>query len=180
VSARAALTGWEDRVEPWRPRGVPRLGLLLAWQAGRAPFVRVQGVDVLRIGDGLAGDVFAVLAERGIPHGPALINIPRRCVEVFVPVGSAAVWRPQPQTVCVAHALMRCPAPTVTRASGSWAAGRTWTTPPGTDPEATSADVLATVLPEALARRGAALAGRIEGWGGKRPRPGHPREGQQL
>jgi len=176
VSAGSVLTGWEDRVGAWHPGVAPRLGLFLAWQAGRAPFVRVQGVEVLRIGDTLAGVVFALLGERGIPHGPALLNLPRQCVEVFVPAGSAAAWRPQRYTVCVANALMRCPGPTVTRVSGRWVEGRTWLTPPGTGPAVTSADVLAEVLPAALARRAAALTERIEGWAGDRPKPGHPKE----
>ena len=179
-AAHGSVTGWEDRVDPWQPGMVPRLSLLLAWQAGLAPFIRVRGVEVLRIGDVVADDVFTVLCERGIPHGPVLVNVPRRCVEVLVPLGSAAAWRPQPHTVCVANALMRCPAPNVTRDSGRWVAGRTWTTPPGSSPEITSADVLAEVLPVALARRTAALAQRIEGWAGEHPRPGRPREGQQL
>lgn len=181
------LTGWESRVEPWNPGAALRPGLIQAWAAGRAPFVRVLGVDVLRISDVIADRVLAVLHERGVTLGPALINVPRRCVELLVPLGSAATWRPAPHTVYAAPAaaytvyaapaLMRCPAPDVTQASGRWVSGRTWLKPPGADPAATSTDVLAAAVAHASALRRAALTRRIEGWAGDRPMPG-PREDQ--
>jgi hypothetical protein len=121
--------------------------------------------------------MFALLRERGMQPGPALVNVPCRCVEVLVPPGTAAPWPPLPHTVCVANALMRCPAPEVTHDRGRWSAGRTWTAPPGTSPETTSPDALAETLPAALPRAAARARG-IAGWAGDSPAPGHPREGQ--
>ncbi|WP_030621916.1 hypothetical protein [Streptomyces fulvoviolaceus] len=163
MTSGGALTGWEGRVEPWQPGAEPRPGLLRAWRAGRAPFVRVRGVEVLRISDALSADVIAVLRERGIPRGPVLVNIPRGCVEVLVPLGSAAAWMTRPHAKCVESALMRCPALDVTHASGLWVAGRTWETPPGASPVTTSVDALAEALFVAVARH----AARHDGPGGK-------------
>ncbi|MFF5303471.1 hypothetical protein ACFY5F_29360 [Streptomyces sp. NPDC013161] len=134
-------------------------------------------MDVLRISVTVSADVFAVVCERGVQPGPVLVNAPGHCVEVLVPPGTAATWPPLPHTVCVANALMRCPAPEVTRDRGRRTAGRTWTAPPGTSPETTSADALAEALPAALARAAARARG-IAGWAGDSPAPGHPREGQ--
>lgn len=171
------LTGWEGPVEPWHPGTEPRPGLAQAWQADGAPYVRVTGVNVLRISDVIAAEVLARLHERGITPGPILINIPRQCIEILVPLGSAATWRPTQHTVLPVHALMRCPAPDVTQASGRWAMGRTWTRPPGTYPAITGTSVLAEAVAEVLDRDRAARRRRIEGWAGDQPVPA-PREDQ--
>ncbi|MFF7176832.1 hypothetical protein [Streptomyces pseudovenezuelae] len=172
-----AQEGWESRVEPWQPGTEPPAGLLQSWRASRAPFVRVVGVEVLRVGDVIAPDVLAVLREWGIPTGPVLINVPRRCVEVLVPLGSSATWPPLPYTRCVPTALMRCPAPDITRDSARWREGRTWAMPPGAGPETTSAAVLAEIVPEA--RRRAEVRRLVADGPTGRARRRHSREGQQ-
>lgn len=111
-----------------------------------------------------------------MPLGPQ-VNLPRRCVEVLVPRGSAATWPLlQRHTVCSATALTRCPAPDVTRASGRWAADRTWSRSPGTIPATTSAAALAAAVLKALLRWHDALRGRIEGWADDRPTPARNRK----
>ena len=174
------LAGWEEAraaVTPWTPGAEPRPDLRLAWESGAAPVVRVKGVEVLRISDVIASEVLAVLKTQGVPVGPVLINVPRRCIEVLVPLGSAATWTPQPHTGCAGTALMRCPAPEITRASGRWVAGRTWTRNPGAG--TTSAGALAEAVPEATARWHSALQAQIQGWAEDYPTPGSTREGQQ-
>ncbi|WP_328643915.1 hypothetical protein [Streptomyces canus] len=177
MSIDGILGGWESRVEPWQPGTKPRPGLLQSWHASRAPFVRVVGVEVLRISDAIAPDALAVLRERGIPTGPILINVPRGCIEVLVPLGSSEAWPPLPRTRCVPTALMRCPAPDITRDSGRWREGRTWAPPPGAGPETTSAAALAEIVPEA--QRRAEIRRLVADGPTGRARRRHPREGQQ-
>lgn len=174
-----ALTGWEEAMEevtPWDPGATPRPGLRPAWEAGCAPVVRVKGVEVVSLSEVLAAHTIDVLAEGGHELGPVLINVPRHCVEVLVPLGSAADWPPHRYTTCAAVALMRCPAPEVTRASGRWVADRTWSRSPGTIPATTSAVALAEAVPEALLRWHDALRGRSEGWADDRPTPARNRK----
>lgn len=171
-------SGWDEaheKVTPWTPGTEPRPGLRLAWEAGRAPVVRVKGAEVLRISEVIAADVLDTLKTCDIPLGPVLINLPRRCVEVLVPLGTATTWPRQQNAACAAIALMRCPAPHVTRVSGRWSAGRTWTRSPDTSPVTTNAIALAEAVPRALARWHDALEGRMQVWGGDRPTPGPSR-----
>ena len=112
-------------------------------------------MDVVRIGSTLAGNALAALRERGIRRGPALANLPRCCVEVVVPRGTAATWPALRHTWCIEAAVMRCPSPAVTSSSGLYPVdGRLWLTPPtaGT-PAKTDADELAEAVTVALVRR---------------------------
>ncbi|MCX5338295.1 hypothetical protein [Streptomyces sp. NBC_00140] len=172
-----ALAGWEEAAEhvpPWTPGAPPRPALRLAWAAGCAPFVRVQGVEVVRISEMLAAHTIDALKERGHQPDPVLITLPRYCIEVLVPLASTTVWFPHRYTTCTAAVLMRCPAPEVT--SGRWVAGRTWTRSPGTGLPLTNAHALAGAVPEALARWHDSLTARIEGCAGDRPTPGPHRK----
>jgi hypothetical protein len=173
-----APTGWDDaeHVPPWTPGATPRPGLRLAWEAGCAPVVRVKGVEVVRVSELLAAHTFDVLTERGHQLGPVLINRPRQCADVLVPLVSAAVSPPHRYTTCLSAALMKCPAPDVTRASGRWVSGRAWTRSPGTGLPFTNAYALAAAVPPALARWHDSLRARIEGWAGDRPTPGPHRK----
>ncbi|MEU5324356.1 hypothetical protein AB0G67_47760 [Streptomyces sp. NPDC021056] len=174
-----ALTGWEEAAEhvlPWTPGAPPRPGLCLAWETGCAPLMRVQGVEVVRINEVFAAHTIDVLMERGHQPGPMLINVPRRCVEVLLPLDSAAVWPPYRYTTCAAAALMKCPATEVTLASGRWVGGRTWTRSPGTGLPFTNANALTGAVPEVLARWHVSFTARIEGWAGDRLTPGPHRK----
>ncbi|WP_330294072.1 hypothetical protein [Streptomyces sp. NBC_00576] len=147
------LSGWKAGVEPWRPGTAPGPCLRAAWSVGRAGVVRIVGVDVLRISRLIDADVLTVLRERGIVRGPVLLNGRRRCVEVLVRPGTASSWPEMPWTRCVDAAVMLCPAPSVTSASGLHVDGRVWITPPGYAPPVTDADALAEAVATALARR---------------------------
>ncbi|MGP2438885.1 hypothetical protein [Streptomyces sp. JW3] len=133
---------------------VPSPRLATAWTVRRAPFIKVVGVDVVRVTSAYAPTVLAVLRERGVPRGPVLTNVPRRAVEFVVAPGTADAWPALHLTVGVAGAVMRCPAPSVTSSSGlAPVAGRVWLTPPGPGtPDATDADHLAEAVTVALVR----------------------------
>ncbi|MGP2435849.1 hypothetical protein [Streptomyces sp. JW3] len=147
--------------ESWRPGTAPGPRLAAAWAVRRPAFVKVTGVDVVRVASACASTALTILRERGVPRGPVLANLPRSTVEFIVVRGTADVWPALRLTRCVADAVMRCPAPSVTSGSGlTPVAGRVWLTPPGPGaPDATDADQLAEAVTVALLRHARMRAG---------------------
>ncbi|MGW2725107.1 hypothetical protein [Streptomyces sp. NPDC001492] len=172
MSAAELLRRASD-LEAWRPGTPPGVLLRAAWSVRRTLPVRIAGVDVVRILSSTWAETRTALAEREIPCGPVLVNIPRACVEVIVPRRTAASWPALPTTRCVAGARMRCPAPSVSAVNGLHVDGRFWLYPPAPSlqaPEVTDGDALAEAVGVALARRVRRL----------RTLHDHPREGQQT
>lgn len=148
----AGFPRWNTSEEPWQPGAAPGPNLCRSWSVGCSGAVQITGADVVRISRCVADDALAVLRERGVPLGPVLLTIPRACVEVIVPIGTAATWPALPYTRCVSAAVMRLPAPTLT---GSFPPvdGRVWLTPPTADAQAsTDADELTEAVAVALVR----------------------------
>ncbi len=139
------------RAESWTPGGKPGEGLQRAWLLGRCGAVRITGAEVLRVSGTVAVAALAVLEASGTPLGPILANRARSTVEIVVAAGTGATWPALPGTQCVEGAVMRCPAPEFTAASGRHAGGRTWICAPGRErPGTTDSDVLCEAVTTAL------------------------------
>ncbi|WP_432198336.1 hypothetical protein [Streptomyces sp. bgisy027] len=156
MSAGDECRCWLDQLETWRP-GIPAgTSLRAAWSVRRTLPVRITGVDVVRIASRTWGETLAVLRERAVPCGPVLLTVPRACVELAVPQGTAVTWPTLPTTRCVSGAVVRWPAPSIHARDGLQVEGRTWLYPPMPHdpqvPDVTDGHALADAVRTALSR----------------------------
>ncbi|WP_327591517.1 hypothetical protein [Streptomyces chartreusis] len=161
MSAGAEYRCWRAQLETRRPGALAGPSLRAAWSVRRSLPVRIEGADVVRIASRMWGETLPVLRERAVACGPVLLTVPRACVELAVPLGTAATWPALATTRCVSGAVVRCPALEIHARDGLQVDGRTWLYPPMPHdpqvPDVTDGHALADAVRTALSRADAPL-----------------------